>query len=474
MFLRRHVELGAYMPHELCIEMSADRALVDASGNRVEPTPVETLSTFVHEYFHYLQNISTVSGFAAYHATQQLLAIFSHTVGATGESGGSGRLSAELVRRLRELADYLDLLEGDAGPEHDVLESIVQVAAQRRELPFGNGVSRLSEVTVVCEVQTAQGPPERRSLQLGLCVIEEGLAYEIDRIVATADGEVPGGNAPTFPYFVLRRLGEHLAPGIDRFTLLACGVLSLLTNDPAGALVDALRDLGERHRQGAAISDAFAQVEEALRAPRTGAINTILEDVEGLRRMHARRGAAEDAMNHVCDIFSSLLARRLDDPLWDVRPFAAQLDKRRLTELLHSVEPCLVLQRLPDDDDDPDDGDRPQHDLMLAFGKVGEAAKEMTRRALPVLQCQLHYVDVHLDRDEFVPSAEVSPKHAGCPFYRSCTLQLRRDHADVCKRSPWKIYGLSAKETCWYGAAVAATLGTVRLLSTLPTEDSDP
>src|SRR5438309_1293150 len=99
MFLRRFAdrlaELGSYTPHEFCIEMSAEHPLVDAKQSRIHPIPAETLSTFVHEYIHYLQNVSTVSGFAGYHATQQLLALFSATVDKTGRSAGSGRLDQE-------------------------------------------------------------------------------------------------------------------------------------------------------------------------------------------------------------------------------------------------------------------------------------------------------------------------------------------------------------------------------------------
>lgn len=472
MFRRRHIELGSYSPHELCIEMSAEHALVDVNGNRVDP-PAETLSTFVHEYFHYLQNVSTVSGFAGYHAMQQLLALFSHTVDGSGKSAGSSTLGGENIRRLRELVGYLDFLDGDAGPENAELKRVTNAKKTERELPFGKGVARLSEVTVECEVQTAEGSTERRKLQLGLCAIEEGLAYEIDRVVATVDGGSASQNAPSFPYLILRCLGEYFSPGIDRYSLVACGVLSLLTNDPAGALVDALRDLGERRSQGAEASEALAHVQESLRESRVRAISAVLEDVEGLRKMHAKRGVAEGAMEHVTGTFSSLLIRRLEDPLWDVRPFAgAGLDHGGLTALLHGVEPCLVIQRLPDKDDHPDDSDRPQHDFMLAFGKPGEASKNMTRRMVPVLQCQLHYVDVHLDGDEFVPSSEVSQDDATCPFYRSCTLQLRRDHAQACKQSPWRIYGLSKEKTCWYGAAVAATLGTVKVAPSDPPADS--
>ncbi|MFO0757035.1 MAG: hypothetical protein U0359_11125 [Byssovorax sp.] len=448
--------------------MSADHALVDQSKQRIDPLSAETLSTFFHEYFHYLQNISTVSGFAGYHATQQLLALFSRTIDKSGLSQGSARLDATGKQRLHQIASYLDLLEGDEGPERVVLESVKGVDQRSRELPFGNGVARLSEVTLRCEVETNQGVRQEVNLRLGLYAIEEGLAFEIDRIVAGIDGQaVDHDAAPAFPYLVLRHLGEHLAPGIERRDLIACGLLSLLCNDPARAIVDGLRDFGQRRSQSASRDDALAAVELALREARVDNIKLILEDIKGLKKMHASRGIAASAMDRVGELFSVLLSRGLEDPFWDVRPFLSDnLDQNTLTQLLHTVDPCIVIQRLHNNEEDINDSDRPEHDLMLAFGTPGQATREVTKRAIPVLQCQVHYVSVHLASDEFIPSDKVGgTPEAACPFYSSCTLQLRRDHAEVCKGSPWEIYALSQKETCWYGAAVAGTLGTVKLAS---------
>jgi hypothetical protein len=462
MFLHRHAELGAYTPHEFCIEMSADHPLVDETGTRVDPIPAETLSTFVHEYFHYLQNVSTVSGFAGYHATQQLLALFSATVDKSGRSAGSACFDSTQNDKLAQIRVYLDLLEGDEGPDDVALESVRKVDAHRRTLPFGSGVAFLSEVTLTCDVQNSYGEHRDELVLLGLCIIEEGLAFEIDRIVAGIDGQpVDLDAALSFAYLVLRMLGEHLAPGIDRRDLIACGVLALLTNDPAGILIKEIRDFGQRRAQGASRQDALAAVEEATRESRVESINIILKDVEGLKKMHAERGMAATAMERVGEIFGVLLQQRLEDPLWDVRPFIAdELDQQALTNLLESVEPCLVRQRLPDNEDDPEDEDRPEHDLMLAFGKPGEATREMTKHAVPVLQCQVHYVTTHLPEDEFIASRDVEPEEAACPFYRSCRLQLRRDHAKTCKDAPWEIYERSVDNTCWYGAGVAATIGT--------------
>jgi hypothetical protein len=465
MFFYRRAELGAYTPHELCIEMSPDHALVDATKKRIDPIPAATLSTFAHEYFHYLQNVSTVSGFAGYHATQQLLALFSATIDKSGRSLGSVRLAADKKRRLAQIQTYLALLEGEGGPEGVVLRSVKRVAAKRRELSFGQGVARLSKVTLTCEIENKFGVREDRRLLLGLYMIEEGLAFEIDRIVAGIDGRpVDLDAAPSFPYLVLRMLGEHLAAGIERRDLIACGVLALLTNDPARAIVEELRDLGRRRAQGASRQEALAAVENATREARVESIKTIVKDLDGLRKMHAKRGAAAAAMVRVAEIFGDLLQRRLEDPLWDIRPLVGdEINQAALTTLLAAVEPCLVLQRLPDDAGVPDDGDRPEHDLMLAFGKPGAATREMTERAVPVLQCQVHYVAAHLSEEKFIASHDVKLEGAACPFYRSCTLQLRRDHPVTCKRAPWEIYESSGENTCWYGAGVAGTIGTVKL-----------
>ena len=478
MFLRRNAPtdedvLGSYFSHEFCIELAHDKRLVDAAGRPIDPLPAETLAVFGHEYFHYLQNISTVSGFAGYHATQQLLAIFSKTIDRSGRSRGSVALEDDDQRRVAEIVDYLDAVEGEGAPEAiddpDEVASLVSVREpelHQRVLPMGGGDVTLSELVVTCSVRMVDGAQRDVDYRLGILAIEEGMAFEIDRILAGVDGAVVDQDAaPPFPYFALRRLAEHLNPGgVERAAVIACAVLALLANDAARALHDGLRDLGQRRQRGEPLQDALRAVEEALRPHREGCIRTILQDIEGLKAMHAGRGLSDTAMARAGQLFGTLLTRRLRDPFWDVRPFSRNdVDNGQLTRLLRTAEPCLVIQRNPDDQTQPADADRPLHDWLLASGAGGDEEKAFARNALPVLQCQVHYVRAHLEGDVLVPSGQVPEDDATCPFYRACSLQLRRDHPDVCKRSPWRILEQSPDETCWYGAAVAGTLGEVKL-----------
>jgi hypothetical protein len=464
MFRRRHSELGAYAAHEFCIEMSAQHALIDAHRRRIDPLNADTWSTFTHEYFHYLQNVSTVTGFAGYHAHQQLLAHFSATIERNGESAGSAKLAPGEQTRLRNLLAYIQLLEGD-GHLPLALESVKEVEVDKREFALGEGIAKLSAVHLLCDVETGTGQKREEGFQFGLYAMEEGLAFEIDRIVAGMDGaKVDEEAAPGFPYLVLRFLGKHLAPRIERRDLIVCGVLALLTNDPGAALIDGLKDFHSRRSNGQSAETALRAVDRALRPARHGCINQILTDLQGLKRMYSDRGTSELAMSRLVDIFEVLLKRRIQDPVWDIRPFLAPaIDHAAFSSLLSTTLPCLIIQKLPDDPTNPTDADKPQHDVMIAFGNSAVETTTANRRALPVLQCHIHYVRAHIGNGEFLPSSKIVGDDATCPFYRSCTLQLRVDHGQLCKEAPWRIYAVSEENTCWYGAAVAGTLGTVRL-----------
>ena len=54
---------------------------------------------YIHEYWHYLQNTTTIAGFYSFALSQQLMALFSHTGRSptTGESSGSAALTRDLT-----------------------------------------------------------------------------------------------------------------------------------------------------------------------------------------------------------------------------------------------------------------------------------------------------------------------------------------------------------------------------------------
>lgn len=93
---------------------------------------------------------------------------------------------------------------------------------------------------------------------------------------------------------------------------------------------------------------------------------------------------------------------------------------------------------------------------------IGTALKDMdTSVALKALVCFDHYFSMHYMQTTEQAEKKIKDIYC-CPFYSTCPLSYRRDHADLCRTKPWRIYELqyhADQQYCWYGSGVLETKG---------------
>lgn len=464
---KRAGDAGGYYPNQFMIELDRDHALLNRDGTLRAYVAGSANFVFIHEYVHYLENISTASGFKSLLIWESVLAIFSHTLDAeAGESGGSARLDPADQDRLRQLVTYSDLCNGDDVPADlravpddafDDLE-VLGVDAETLSVSLPNGTGEVTGVNLRCNVTFKDRPATEVEFILGATAIEEGLAYEIDRMVeGVEDPAVP------FPYRVLREYAAKAGPnGLPRIVLAACAALALQTVDPPRAIInmfDHLSDLVERSDRavaagGVAIPWAAIvdELVEATRSQREQLPPVVLQDLRRLIEMHAGRGAAERAMRGLAELFSRLLDRRVRDPLFELRPFQTnRVERTALARVLGNVLPCDVLQEnAPVQEGGDEEFER---DWLLRWGEAGE--NDAALDGVRLLQCQLDFVIAHVSN-----ASTLTPTHAirghACPFHTCCPLALRREHTSTCGERPWEITRFGMNDRCWYGMAVLA------------------
>ncbi|XXY16769.1 hypothetical protein WME88_51890 [Sorangium sp. So ce216] len=393
---------------------------------------------------------------------QQLVAALSNTMAPDGTSRGSAALSQDQAEALHQRLALNNFIEGsfDASPppSEEVIDfRVVSVDVEPVSFPLPGGNCDRTRVNLTCDVETASGC-ERAEFQLGLLAIEEGIAYEIDRMIALRAGN-RNDDAPAFPYLVLRRFAEVHGPDqLPRVVLVACAILALLTTDPPKTLFLVLEHLskGSSPRDKTltvSMARLLDDVVEATKQNRENGASAVLKDLHSIVDMHRDRGLAEHAANHLVQLYSSMLRRRMRTPFWELEPFLNnEADPARLASLIARNLPCDFVQEREGE------GDQPERDALLRFGpeEVDGVDLNAALDAVRTLQCQLHMFEEHRQNDGLAPSANIV---ARCPFYTSCDRDLRRLHADVCNRAPWQIYSLRQKDACFYGAAVAGLLG---------------
>jgi hypothetical protein len=102
--------LGIYHRNHCLIRLKQDFSFWNPDN---EPT-LGRLSVFVHEYFHFIHNFSTIVGLYDFVVHLRLLRPFCNTVGFDGRSMGSSVLDSEARNEIQSLLTWRNHLRGGA------------------------------------------------------------------------------------------------------------------------------------------------------------------------------------------------------------------------------------------------------------------------------------------------------------------------------------------------------------------------
>ncbi|GEM_PF-2853042 len=464
--IERHLQTaaGAYMPNHFLLTLDADTPFITGPDDNPVADP-RLFHIFFHEYWHYLQNVTTVSGFKSFAFTQHLLPPFSKTLlrNADGTSVGAGALTPQERTNIRTLLDLHNDLDGEDAPtdaigrDWDVDFQVVGISLLHTTRAYATQKVPNPIVTLDVECTWPNGSRAPERLHLGARSIEESVAFlaeeQVRQTIATASFDPP----PVFPYRVAERTLQYIfGYPPPAFITAALGTLALLTTHPGPALIELARRFHAEVQVGKDYDSALGTVQRVHQPSVTRIISTILDhDLPSLEQIHQGRGLLEGALIHVGSTIRRALVRRLTDPLFDVRSVFPTANHTSVKALQRDFPSCDVLQERV-----PVSGVFPR-DIIVSFDPsgpdaLGNAPSIYTRS----LQAQQDFVCAHLDNTgSFSPSGQC---HSSCPYYDACRLPLRNSHPSVCEHMPW-IAQSQPGDSCWYATAVAATLGRVQI-----------
>ena len=203
---------GSYRANHFLLVLDEDTPFIEESVTGERRINQACLPVFIHEYWHYWQNVSTVSGFKSFAFTQHVLALFSRVIEPDGTSVGSrDRLTPEEQRKLAELANMQLLHDGEPGPpgcdgDFDIVFRVTRVEKSNPPASYGGRPIPNPTVAVHCQLEREGRSPENVSFVLGSLAIEESVAALIEERLY--DGAAAAPSVPMFPYRVVERLAE--------------------------------------------------------------------------------------------------------------------------------------------------------------------------------------------------------------------------------------------------------------------------
>jgi hypothetical protein len=450
-----------YAPERFLITLGPQFNLARKSDLTPRDLDESQLSIFFHEYAHYLQNISTIAGFHGFSRMLDLWRLFRETIEPNFESSGSAIMPPERQRWIEQYLVLGDAFDGAIEPESDIpfhATSIVITGynIQPVELPLAQGTALITQVNITGNASHQSGRTEPFTFRFGTVAIMEGMAYEIDQIVAAGlDGTVtPRFDAPVFPYRLLSALAEWFAPGLPRRTILQLGCLSLCVNDPAGTLIDLFRTIQKWSARGFGAREIVDGISILTAAMRNDTFDAVLgTDLPQYRQAFRTTDVLGRGVHAIIDLFEDMLTMRRQNPFLELTILTENdhLSNEGLNKLIEQIHPCAILQQ------HGGSIDKVERDRLLIF-VPDDGRRSMTENGISVLQACFDLLIRHLDTAGIVETA--SAARGRCPYYTCCNLTMRIDDPKRCKTRPWSAAGWPnwpQGNLCPYGMGVIAS-----------------
>jgi len=308
----------------MLIEIGPDLRVLDESGTPIPFPSATAFAWFFHEYAHYLHNISTASGIAAFVNTLELWRCFRLTIDESGDSLGSAYFDPDRSRHLQDLTAYLGSARRKNVPPMKRLTNVdsvnVQSMSQSDDIATTQG-TLLSVVECEAEVKDKGGQTEALTARIGTLELLEGAAWLLEKKMAAAldprEDIVP---PPVFPYQVAQAAAEYAVPGIDEEGALACILAALQSSDAPGGFGDLLSLAQKNGLQPSAAAAFFRRQAECAIAQNKAALDAQLTAIES---QFANDGAMAKAIRHIVNAARKGFSERERDPFFELDMIAA-------------------------------------------------------------------------------------------------------------------------------------------------------
>lgn len=467
--------LGSYQPNRFLVTLGDGTPFFNINDKgEVSSNQDDYLAVYIHEYWHYLQNITTIAGVAMFFLMQELAALFSRTLeespsGEINSKGSTGFDPAD-QESFDNVVSMFNAMNGKMKPAGLRAEPIKDWAIQdmkKEEIEITWRGKKLIRHQLVLKftINYSDGDTDTSAqLQVGAGSIQESIAYLVERHLGSKDSSLKIATSQPFPYTVLDKIIEHVVGSSSEplDIIASIGTLSLMSNNPAAALYDFVVDYGVHRRSGtgplASLNKVLQQSIPSIRE----SLNTVLAgDLFSIETMHIGRGLVEKGARYIVSVIRKAMQRRLENPLFDLDFSTKNTPKqviKSVNKLLRDFPPCDVLQEMPGN----------VHAVMRDFlGTSHPIPMQNDFRisdGIRALQSQQHFMLKHLRTKGFVPTNHAVGSDSRCPYYTVCNLHLRHNSSSICDSAPWEHWRKADGPACWYTNGVAGTAGFIAQL----------
>lgn len=418
----------------------------------------ENYPVMLHEFLHYLHDLSTLVGQASLYNQVLMQSIFANYAApglATSESLGCKQYPSKDLEF--HSAFFFNKTVYGSGILATKMHQIRNIGIIDEPITGRSGqklVTNMIGIPHIHYVEMFDGSEVAGSVKLGNFYLYECIAYEMDRFVSVKLGHHLAGNNTRkgTEYTVGRMVAQFLFPQIDPNNIARLAVISLQSMNCGMEFIKMVKLLKSNEENGITQDETIKAIKRTCSSTMAKYQKRFDAQVKEYPRIFKGRTQLEKAYNYIADISSALFKQRLIDPCFDLE----LIYEDKVQELLNIVQLCdfiYVFDGAGEKADDP------------KFNRdfIGTALNDMDLSiALKALVSFDHYFSMHYTANtKLVEKRKETDNHC-CPFYSTCPLPYRKDHPDICKTKPWRVYEMqyaADKQYCWYGTGVLETKG---------------
>jgi hypothetical protein len=444
---------AGYRPEKMIIRLSPNIRIVDDEGNPEAFPTANAFAVFMHEYFHYIHNISTAAGLAGFINLLEQWRLFRETIDKTGFSAGSEQLDKCFQKHRKTLVRLAQNVRAVHKP--DLRKIIKATSIEVLSTRLCDAVENETETllaSIKCKAKVVDdgGTAECHTIEIGVQEIMEAAAWllECRYVDKSASGEQPSP-AAFFPYKVVPALVNHQLEGADDESILACVLAALHSTNPPEALMGIMEFAKTAGNQRASV---FEAVQKEVRKAVASNETVLLQQIDEIENEFSGQNIMAVGIRSITSQVKSVLQLRKCEPFFEIA-FVDLLAANEVTidDIMNKIPACNVLQENFGSDDNL------QRDLLVSF-RPKDANGTDPEVGLRVIHAIFDFVGRHIRSEGFIATGDLPNQR--CPFYTSCGLELRKRDLSICKNTPWQSAdwsGWKQENKCDYGAAIAIT-----------------
>lgn len=415
-------------------------------------------SLFLHEWLHYVHNVSTLNGLYAFASIINMWANFRSKLNEQGISVAVNELdeySSSSVKRTHHYRMGARRQQNNPQFLKQSTGSFIILSVTSKTAPIPARILGCeAELTTVIQCEIEIDNHEFVAAEIGIVEILEGLAFMLEERFLRAYGQLPTSSFIA-PYRLLSKLARHVVQDIEDDDVIACALTSLQSDDPPKLLMEILDNI--KSYQTVERSKLIKKIAKVRLFEYSSLIQEVLTQTKKLFPISEPMG---DLVNEVLHLMNEKLILRYKEPFFEllmldqVKNEPPELRSIRLGNIIaeFSCPRILAVQS--------GDANIIGRDQILNFGNRESITGEY-QFGQQKLHAALHYLWLHLSEEGFLNTEAVpeSQSRRRCPFYTACTHQLRSDEAELCASKPWESLKIPTdpRIACWYRAGVRAT-----------------